>query len=175
MFTLFIKDRLPILIKNRDMKSFLSPLTVSIYRSDRYQDMHMRIRNPTLSLVRIMNCNIAYHPLCDEILHDIPSCNFNVLLHGKLVLQGKIETVGKLGILSVLMIFNFIPECFPVSQPFRNIIRHQDLRHDNPTLFRIVLHLAVIPVIQFFTGAICRCGNRCMSLAPLNMVQAEMI
>ena len=128
LLSFLIKDRIPVLIKNRDVQSLRSPFALQSNGTHRNQTVSVRVRFLAVFPGRIMNRQIAYHTAGCKVFPDKPFGKLDVLFHGQLILQGKIETVGKLCIHPVLMVFDLIPKCFPVRKSPWNMIRKDDLR-----------------------------------------------
>ncbi len=78
----------------------------------------------------------------------------DVLLHGKLVLQGNIKAVGKLGFLATLRFFNGVPEGFPVCILWRGVGWQKDFRADHAALSGVVTVLAVVLAVQLFPSTV---------------------
>ena len=83
----------------------------------------------------------------------------DVLLHGKLVLQGNVKAVCKLGFLSPLHFLHGVPKGFPVCVLRRGMGGQQNFRTDHTALAGVVAVLAVVFAVEFFAGTVGGCGN----------------
>ena len=101
-------------------------------------------------------------------------CQSDVLLHGKLVLQGNIETVCKLSVLSALGFFYGIPEGLPVCILSGGVIRKQDLGTDHAVFVGIIGGFLVILAVQLFSCPVSGSGDCGLSFAPLNLCDVQM-
>ena len=89
--------------------------------------MEVGIGNAARFGIRNMNSKVHHHTPGDEVFQQKMPCKSDVLLHGKLVLQGNIETICQLSILTTLGFFYGIPEGLSVSILLGRMIRQQDL------------------------------------------------
>ena len=99
----------------------------------------------------------------------------DVLLHGKLVLQGNVKAVCKLRFFATLGFLYGVPERFTICVFWWRMGREQDFRADHAALAGVVAVLAVVFTVQLFAGAI---GGRCnggLSCAALDLCHMEMI
>ena len=78
LLSFFIKNRIAIYIKQVFPLLFFSPGTVFPHGANGAHHMNMGIWN-TSSLVRVMNCHVNNHALCNKILHNKLSCYCHVL------------------------------------------------------------------------------------------------
>ena len=76
--------------------------------------MKVGIGNAAVLFVWRVNGKIHHHAPIYKLLQQKLPCKIDVLLHGKLVLQGNVKAVGKLCFLSAFGFFNRIPERFAV-------------------------------------------------------------
>ena len=81
-------------------------------------------------------------------------CKADVLLHGKLVLQGNVKTVCKLGFLAPFCLFHLVPQGLPVCEGKRSVGRQQDFRTDHTAFPGVVAVLPVILAVQLFAGSV---------------------
>jgi len=98
----------------------------------------------------------------------------DVLLHGKLVLQGNVKAVCKLCFLSALSFFHGVPERFAVCVFRRCVGRQQDFRADHAALAGVVAVLAIVFAVQFLPGAIGGSSHGRLSGAALDLGYMKM-
>ena len=125
--------------------------------------MKMRVRNAAVLFVWRVNGKIHHHAPIYKIVQQKSPCKVDVLLHGKLVLQGNVKAVGKLCFLSAFGFFNRIPERFSVCILRRRMRWQQDFRTDYVALAGVVADLAVVFAVQLFPSTV---GGRCHSGLP---------
>ena len=68
----------------------------------------------SVALVGQVNREVCDHAAFHELLLNKLPGNFQILLHGEFVLQGKIKTVGKLRLGMPLRLLHCVPEFFAV-------------------------------------------------------------
>ena len=83
--------------------------------------MKMRVGDAAVLLVGLMHGEVHYHAAAHKIVRQKLPCKVDVLLHGKLVLQGNVKAVGKLGFLAALGFFHGVPERFAVCVFWRRV------------------------------------------------------
>ena len=116
--------------------------------------MKVRIGNAAVIFVWRVNGKVHYHAPAHKILKQKLPCQSDVLLHGKLVLQGNVKAVGKLRFLSALGFFNRVPERFAVCVFWRGVRWQQDFRADHAALAGVVAVLAIVRAVQLFPGTV---------------------
>ena len=121
--------------------------------------MEMRVLNTAVFLLCV-DCQVRYHALCDKLLADKLTRQGDIFLHRQLVLQGNVEAVSKLGILSPLRFFHGVPERGPVLVLGGGVIRENDFRENYSALLCVVAKLSVVVAVQFLPGPISCAGNR---------------
>ena len=136
--------------------------------------MKMRVLDAAVLLIRLMNGIVRHHAPAHTLLQQKMPCKLNVLLHGKLVLQGNVKTICKLGSLSTFHFLHGVPECFPVRERGRGLGRQQDFRTDHAALAGVVAVLAVILAVQLFAGAIGGSSHGRLSGAALDLGYVKM-
>ena len=149
-----ISDALSMLVQHIFPPLLIAPLAVRLNGANRTHDVKMRIGNADILLVGRMNRKIHHHPSAHKVLQQKLPCQSDVLLHGKLVLQGNIEAVGKLRFLSALSFFNRVPKRFAVCVFRRCVGRQKDFRADHAAFSGVVAVLAVILAVQLFPGTV---------------------
>ena len=75
--------------------------------------MEVGIRILTAFVWRVY-CKICDHAPADKLLGDETPCQFDVLIHGGLILECNVEAVRQLCLGVLLHLLHRIPECFPV-------------------------------------------------------------
>ena len=135
----------------------------------------MRIGNAAVLAVRLMHGEVYHHTPAHKIVQQKLPCQSDVLLHGKLVLQGNIKAVCELGFLSTLGFLHGVPERFSVC-----ILRwcmgwQKDFGADHAALAGVVADLTVILAVQFFPGTIGSRGNSGLSRAAFDLRHMKMI
>ena len=96
------------------------------------------------------------------------------LLHGKLVLQGNVKAICKLGFLSALGFLHGIPERFTVCILWRRVRWQQDFRTDHTAFAGIVADLAVILTVQLFPGTVGGSSHGRLPRAALDLRHMKM-
>ena len=132
----------------------VAPSAVFIQRTDGTHNMKVGIGNAAVLLIWLMHGEVHYHAPAHKVLQQKLPCQSDVLLHGKLVLQGNIKAVGKLRFLSALGFFHGVPERFTVCVFRRGVGWQQDFRTDHTALTGVVAVLAVILAVQLFSGTV---------------------
>ena len=69
----------------------------------------------------IMDGEVYDHPGCHEFFLQKLPCQFQVFLEAQFILQGDIEGISQLCVLSLLGFLHLVPKCFPVAQPLRGM------------------------------------------------------
>ena len=136
--------------------------------------MEVGIGNAAILLVGRMNSEVHDHAPAHKLLQQKLPCETDVLLHGKLVLQGNIKAVCKLGFLSTLRFFHGVPERFPVSVFRRGVGGQQDFRTDHAALAGVVAVLAVVFTVELFAGTVGGCRNGGLSGATFDLSDMKM-
>ena len=149
-----IPDALTMLVQHIFPPLLVAPSAVFVQRANGTHDMKVRIGNANVLLVGRMNSKVHHHPSAHKVLQQKLPCQSDVLLHGKLVLQGNIEAVGKLRFLSALSFFNRVPKRFAVCVFRRCVGRQKDFRADHAAFSGVVADLAVVFAVQLFPGTI---------------------
>ena len=121
-----------------------------------------------------MHGEVRHHAPVHKILKQKLPYKVDVLLHGKLILQGNVKTVGKLRFLSALGFLHGVPECFPVRERRRSVRWQQDFRADHAALAGVVAVLTVIFAVQLFPGTIGSRRNSGLSGAAFNLRHMKM-
>ena len=116
--------------------------------------MKMRVRNAAVLFVWRVNGKVHHHAPIHKLLQQKLPCKIDVLLHGKLVLQGNVKAVGNLCFLSAFGFFNRIPERFSVCILRRRMRWQQDFRTDYVALAGVVADLAVVFAVQLFPSTV---------------------
>ena len=83
--------------------------------------MKMRIGNAAILLIGRVNGEVHYHATAHKIVQQKLPCKVDVLLHGKLILQGNVNAVGKLRFLPTLGFLYGVPEHFTVCVFWRRV------------------------------------------------------
>ena len=76
--------------------------------------MKVRVGNAAVLLVGLMHGKVCHHAPAHKIVQQKLPCKVDVLLHGKLILQGNVKAVGKLCFLPTLGFLYGVPERFAV-------------------------------------------------------------
>ena len=149
-----IQNALTVLVQHIFPPLFLAPLAVRLNRANRTHDVKMRIGNASILLVRLMHSEVRQHAPVHKIVQQKLPCKVDVLLHGKLILQGNVKTVGKLRFLPALSFLYGVPERFAGCVLWRSMGRQQDFRADHAALVGVVAVLAVILTVQLFPSTV---------------------
>ncbi len=107
-------------VKGNVWKTRIFPLTPNTPRkamvayivengTDGTHDMKMRIRNAAVLLIGRVNGGVHYYATAHKVLQQKLPCQSDVLLHGKLILQGNVKAVGKLRFLPTLGFLYGVP------------------------------------------------------------------
>ena len=83
--------------------------------------MKVRVGNAAVLLVGLMHGKVCHHAPAHKIVQQKLPCKVDVLLHGKLILQGNVKAVGKLRFLAALGFFHGVPERFAVCVFWRGV------------------------------------------------------
>ena len=105
----FITDAVAMLVKQIFPPLLVAPSAVFIQRTDRTHDMKVGIGNAAVLLVGRVNSEVHHHAPAHKIVQQKLPCKFDVLLHGKLVLQSNVKAVCKLRFLSSFCFLHLIP------------------------------------------------------------------
>ena len=116
--------------------------------------MEVQVLDAAILLARRMNGKVHHHAPAHKVLQQKLPCKVDVLLHGKLVLQGNIKATCKLGFGVFLNILHGVPECFPICLLRWGMGRQQDFSADHAALAGVVAVLAVVFTVQLLAGAI---------------------
>ena len=100
-------------------------------------------------------------------------CKVDVLLHGKLVLQGNVKTVCKLGFLAPFCLFHLVPQGLPVCEGRWSVGRQQDFRAKYAAFLGVVAVLSVILAVQLFAGSVSSGRNSGLPCAAFNLGNME--
>ena len=100
-------------------------------------------------------------------------CKTDVLLHGKLVLQGNVKTVCKLGFLAPFCLFHLVPQGLPVCEGRWNVRRQQDFRTEDTAFLGVVAVLSVILAVQLFAGSVSSGRNSGLPCAAFDLGNME--
>ena len=131
--------------------------------------MEVRIGNSAGFGIGNMNGEVHHHAPGDEVFQQKMPCQSDVLIQREFVLQGNVETVCKLSVLTPLGFFYGVPESLSVSILPRYVIRQQDLRTDDTGFSGVVGGLAVILTVKFFSSPLGRSGDGRLTFAALNL------
>ena len=123
---------------------FVSPTAIRLDGADGTHDVKVRIGNTAVLLVGRMNRKVHHHPSAHKVLQQKLPCQSDVLLHRKLVLQGNVKAVCKLGFLPTLGFLDRVPEGFTVCILRRCMGWQKDFRTDHAALAGVVAVLAVV-------------------------------
>ena len=85
--------------------------------------MEMGIVDAAFFFLRSVNGEVHDHATADKMLGEELLCQSDILLLGKLVLEGNVETVDKLCFLSLLHFLHGVPQGFSVCILLRNMGR----------------------------------------------------
>lgn len=102
-------------------------------------------------------------------------CKCDVFFHGKLVLQGYVKTVCKLGFPSSFRFFYGIPEEFAVCELRWRVGWQQNFGMNHTALSGVVAVLAVVFTVELFTGTVGSRGNGRLSGTSLDLGDVEVI
>ena len=136
--------------------------------------MKVGIGNAAVLLIWLMHGEVHYHAPAHKVLQQKLPCQSNVLLHGKLVLQGNVKTVCKLRFLAALGIFYGVPERFTVCVLWRRVGWQQGFRADHAALAGVVAVLTVILAVQLFPGTVGSRRHGGLPRAALDLRHMEM-
>lgn len=119
-----------------------APCTVRVQWSDGTDNVDVGIRH-SVTLVGQMDRIVRDHASIHELsLYELPG-NFQILLHGELVLQGKIKAVSELRLGMPLRLLHCVPEFFAVFVFLRSEGREQDPGFNDAAFAGVVAVLAV--------------------------------
>lgn len=149
-----VQNTLAVFVQHIFPPLFVSPPAVRLNRANRTHDVKMRIGNAAILLVRLMHSEVRHHAPVHKIVQQKLPCKIDVLLHGKLILQGNVKAIRKLGFLPTLGFFHRVPERFTVCVLWRGVGRQQDFRTDHAAFSGVVAVLAVIRTVQLLPGAV---------------------
>ena len=136
--------------------------------------MEVRVLDAAVLSVWLMHGEIHYHAPANKVLQQKLPCKGDVFLYGKLVLQGNVKTVCKLGFLPALGLLYGVPEGFPVCIFRRDMRRQQDFRTEDTAFPGVVAVLSVILAVQLFAGSV-SCGrNSGLPCAAFDLGNMEM-
>ena len=99
----------------------VAPSAVFVQRANGTHDMKVRIGNVDVLLVGRMNSKVHHHLSAHKVLQQKLPCQSDILLHGKLVLQGNVKAVRKLRFLPTLGFLHGVPERFAVCVFWRGV------------------------------------------------------
>ena len=116
--------------------------------------MEVRIGDAAIFLVRLVNGEVHDHATDHKLFQQKLPCKVNVLLHGKLVLQGNVKAVRELGSLPALGFLYGVPKRFTVCILWRRVRWQQDFRADHAALAGIVAVLAVVFTVQLLPSTV---------------------
>ena len=136
--------------------------------------MKVRIGNAGVLFVWRVNGKVHHHAPAHKILQQKLPCQSDVLLHGKLILQGNVKAVRKLRFLSALGFLHGVPECFTVCILWRRMGRQQDFRADHAAFAGVVADLAVVFAVQLFPGTVGGRRNSGLPRAALDLRYMKM-
>ena len=136
--------------------------------------MKVGIGNAAVLFVWRVNGEVHHHAPAHKIVQQKLPCQSDVLLHGKLVLQGNVKAVRKLRFLSTLGFFNRIPEGFTVCILRWRVGWQQDFGADHAALAGVVAVLAVIRTVQLFPGAVGSSSHGRLPRAALDLRYMKM-
>ena len=104
-----IQNAFSMLVQHIFPPLLIAPLAVRLNRANRTHDMKVRIGNAAVLLVGRVNGKVHHHAPAHKIVQQKLPCQSDVLLYGKLVLQGNVKAVCKLRFLSAFRFLHFIP------------------------------------------------------------------
>ena len=153
---------------------FVAPFAARFNGANGTHDVKMRIRNAAVLLVRLMHGKVHHHPSAHKVLQQKLLCQSDVLLHGKLVLQGNIEAVCELCLLPALSFLHGVPERFPVCVLWRSVGWQQDFGADHAAFSGVVAVLAVVFAVQLFPGTVGGSSHGRLPRAALDLRHMKM-
>lgn len=103
---MFVSNALSILVQMINSVLFGSPGSIRIQRPDWHHDMKMWILYSIT--FRVMNTKIHGHPVSHKILEKKRSGNLQIFLKCQFILQGNIEGISQLCIVTALCFFHTI-------------------------------------------------------------------
>ena len=162
-----------IIPQNMEYSDWAALIDERIQWPDGTEDVNVGIRH-SVAFVGKMNRIVRDHAAIHELLLNKLPGNFQILHHGKLVLQGKIKAVRELGLGMSFGLFQRIPEFFAVSVFLRGEGREQDPGFDDAALAGVVAVFAVEIAVQFFSGPVRRGGDGRLPGAPFDLRHTEM-
>ena len=104
-----IPDALTMFVQQIFPPLFVAPSAVFIKRTDRTHHMKVRIGDTAVLLVGRVNGKVHHHATAHKLIQQKLPCKFDVLLHGKLVLQSNVKAVRKLRLLSSFCFLHLVP------------------------------------------------------------------
>ena len=137
--------------------------------------MEVGIGNAAGFCIGNMNSKVHHHTPGDEVFQQKMPCQSDVLLHGKLVLQGNVKAVCKLGFLSTLHFLHGVPKGFPVCVFRGRVGGQKDFGTDYAALAGVVTVLAVVVAMELLAGTVGSCANGGLSGAALDLGDMEMV
>ena len=144
VITLVVPHAVSVLVKQVFPMLLGSPGAVLIQRPHGDHDVHVRVRNVSRILAWFVNGHVNNHAPRSKILRYKLFGNPYVFIHGKFVLQCKVERICKLRFRMFLHLLDFVPKRLSVRKAFRRILRQDDLAHDDSMLAGVVMNLSII-------------------------------
>ena len=169
-----IRDAVAAFIQHIFTPLLVAPLAVWLNGTDGTHHMEVGIGNAAIFLVRRMDGIVHDHAPAHKLLQQKLPCKCDVLLHGKLVLQGNVKAICKLGFLSTLHFLHGIPKGFPVCVLRRSVSGQQDFGTDHAALTGVVAVLPVVFAVELLTGTVSGCGNGGLSGTSLDLGHMKM-
>lgn len=123
--SMLVSDTLSILVQMINSVLFGSPGSIRIQRPYWHHDMKMWILYSITFWV--MNTKIHGHPISHKIPEKKCSGNLKIFLKGQFILQGNIEGISQLCIVTTLCFFHRIPERLPICISHRSMGRQHNL------------------------------------------------
>ena len=97
---------------------------------------------------------VRHHATADKLLQQKPPCEGGVFFQRKLVLQGNIKTVRKLGVLAALGVLHGVPQSLAVLVFGRGLRGQENVGADHAALAGVVAVLAVVFAVKPLPGAV---------------------
>ena len=136
--------------------------------------MEVGIGNTAILLIGGMHSEVHDHAPAHKLLQQKLPCKRDVLLHGKLVLQGNVKAVCKLGFLSAFHFLHGVPECCSVSVFRRGVGGQQNFGTNYTALAGVVTVLAVVFAVELFAGTVGGSSHGGLSGAALDLGDMKM-
>ena len=134
----------------------------------------MGVGDAPVLLVGLVYGEVHHHAPADKLLQQKLPCKGDVFFQRKLVLQGNIKAVRKLGVLAALGGFQRVPQGLPVLVFGRGLRGQENIGADHAALAGVVAVLAVAFTVKPLPGAVGGGRDGRLSGAALHLRDRQM-